>query len=67
LPATDPAVISVTVKDASTAADVLSALSRASIQLAHFSLGAPSLDDVFFSVTGHLADNPPAATEGASS
>lgn len=67
LPATDPAVISVTVKDASTAADVLSALSRASIQLAHFSLGAPSLDDVFFSVTGHLADNPPAPTEGASS
>ncbi len=36
LPATDPAVIAVTVADASAAADVLSALSRANIQLAPF-------------------------------
>jgi ABC-2 type transport system ATP-binding protein len=67
LPDTDPAVISITVADASAAADLLSALSNAKIQLAHFSLGAPSLDDVFFAVTGRLAENPSPATEGAAS
>jgi len=65
LPATDPTAISVTVADASAAADVLSALSRAEIKLAHFSLGAPSLDDVFFALTGHLAETPPAPNDGA--
>jgi ABC-2 type transport system ATP-binding protein len=48
----DPTAISVKVADASAAADVLRALSSASIQLRDFSLGTPSLDDVFFSLTG---------------
>lgn len=55
LPATDPALLSVTVPSASVAAEILSALSGANIKLSHFSLGAPSLDDVFFAVTGHVA------------
>ena len=38
------------------AADVLSALSRAKIQFTDFSLGAPSLDDVFFALTGRPAE-----------
>lgn len=46
------AAISVTVSGATAAADLLSALSRASIQVSDFSLGAPSLDDVFFALTG---------------
>jgi ABC-2 type transport system ATP-binding protein len=56
LPNTDPTAISVKVSDASAAADVLSALSRANIQLTDFSLGSPSLDDVFFTLTGRAAD-----------
>jgi ABC-2 type transport system ATP-binding protein len=58
LPNTDPTAISVKVKDAAAAADVLSALSRAKIMLSDFSLGTPSLDDVFFTLTGR-----PPATE----
>lgn len=52
LPNTDPTALSVKVTDASSAADVLSALSRAKIMLTDFSLGTPSLDDVFFTLTG---------------
>ena len=52
LPNTDPTAISVKVADASAAAELLSALSRAQIQLSDFSLGSPSLDDVFFTLTG---------------
>jgi ABC-2 type transport system ATP-binding protein len=68
LPNTDPTSISVKVADASVAAGVLSALSRANIALADFSLGTPSLDDVFFAVTGRPAETPEsdAAAEAAS-
>jgi len=52
LPNTDPIAISVTVSGASVAAEVLNALSSARIQLTDFSLGAPTLDDVFFTLTG---------------
>jgi ABC-2 type transport system ATP-binding protein len=52
LPPTDPLAFSIQVSDASVAADVLGALSRAGIHVADFSMGAPSLDDVFFALTG---------------
>jgi ABC-2 type transport system ATP-binding protein len=58
---TDPTALSVKVADAAAAANVLSALSDASIQLSDFSLGTPSLDDVFFTLTGR----PPAGDEAA--
>ena len=61
LPNTDPTAISVKVSGAPAAAEVLSALSNAHIQLTDFSLGAPSLDDVFFTLTGRAPE--PAATE----
>ena len=64
LPNTDPTSISIKVADATAAADVLSALSRANIRLVEFSLGAPSLDDVFFTLTGRAAEKP-AAADGA--
>jgi ABC-2 type transport system ATP-binding protein len=63
LPNTDPSAISVKVPDASAAADVLSALSGAKIRVSDFSLGAPSLDDVFFTLTGRPAE-PSAKAEG---
>jgi ABC-2 type transport system ATP-binding protein len=52
LPTTEPLAFSVKVSDVSKAADVLRALSNAKIDLADFSMGAPSLDDVFFALTG---------------
>jgi ABC-2 type transport system ATP-binding protein len=62
LPNTDPGAISVKVADAGAAADVLNALARAKIELTNFSLGTPSLDDVFFALTGR----PPGAESAAS-
>ena len=59
MPATDPTAFAVKLSDASLAADVLGALSRAKIQVTEFSLGAPSLDDVFFALTGHAAEDKP--------
>jgi ABC-2 type transport system ATP-binding protein len=56
LPPTDPSAFSIKVADASAAADLLGALSGADIQVADFSIGAPSLDDVFFALTGHGAE-----------
>ncbi len=61
LPSTDPTAISVKVSDASAASEVLKALAGAKIQLTDFSLGTPSLDDVFFALTGR----PPEAEPGA--
>jgi len=58
LPGADRTALSVKVVDAATAAEVLSVLSRGRIQIADFSFGAPSLDDVFFALTGR-----PAATD----
>jgi ABC-2 type transport system ATP-binding protein len=52
LPETDSGAISVKIADAAVAADVLGALSRAKIRITDLSLGAPSLDDVFFALTG---------------
>jgi ABC-2 type transport system ATP-binding protein len=54
-PTSEATAVSVGVSDAQMAADVLGALSRARIQLEDFSLGAPTLDDVFFALTGHPA------------
>jgi ABC-2 type transport system ATP-binding protein len=60
---TDPTALSVKISGAAAAADVLGALSRAKIELSDFALGAPSLDDVFFALTGR----PPAADAAARS
>jgi ABC-2 type transport system ATP-binding protein len=59
LPQTDPSAFCLKVADASVAAEVLGALSRANIPLTDFSLGTPSLDDVFFALTGRPAEEKP--------
>jgi ABC-2 type transport system ATP-binding protein len=61
LPASDPAAFAIKVADASVAAELLGRLARAQIQVADFSLGAPSLDDVFFALTGRPAEKESAA------
>ncbi|HWT25812.1 MAG TPA: ATP-binding cassette domain-containing protein [Solirubrobacteraceae bacterium] len=53
----DPAALSVAVADPERAADALGELSRAGVALADFSLGQPSLDEVFLALTGHPADD----------
>jgi ABC-2 type transport system ATP-binding protein len=65
LPPTDPSAFAIKVPDASAAADVLGALARAQIQVTEFSLGAPSLDDVFFALTGRAAEDKDKAKEAS--
>ena len=65
LPATDPTSVAVKVSDAVVAKDLLGALSDANIQFTNFSLGTPSLDDVFFALTGRPAED--VTKEGGSS
>jgi ABC-2 type transport system ATP-binding protein len=64
---TDPTSLTVKVADAAAAAELLSALSRANIPLSDFSLGTPSLDDVFFTLTGRppKKEPEPGAVEAA--
>ncbi|MFI6026179.1 ATP-binding cassette domain-containing protein [Amycolatopsis magusensis] len=59
----DPATLSVRVNDPEQAAQALIGLSRAGIRVTEYSLGQPSLDEVFLGLTGHKvdADQSPAA------
>ena len=55
-PEPDPAALSAPCADADRAAAAVSALSRAGVRVADFSLGQPSLDEVFLALTGHPAE-----------
>ncbi|HET9738455.1 MAG TPA: ATP-binding cassette domain-containing protein [Solirubrobacteraceae bacterium] len=52
----DPAGLSVQCADGDRGAEAVAALSRAGIRIADFSLGQPSLDEVFLALTGHTAE-----------
>ena len=52
----DPAALSVSCADPARAADGVSAVARAGLGIAEFTLGQPSLDEVFLALTGHLAE-----------
>lgn len=62
---TDPVALSAQVSDELRVADALAALSRGGIRIAEFSLGAPSLDEVFFALTGKPAATTSATEEAA--
>jgi ABC-2 type transport system ATP-binding protein len=53
----DPSAIAVPCGDAERAAEAVSELSNAGIHVADFSLGQPSLDEVFLALTGHTAED----------
>jgi ABC-2 type transport system ATP-binding protein len=53
----DPAALSAPCGDADRATEALAELSQAGIGVADFSLGQPSLDEVFLALTGHAADD----------
>jgi ABC-2 type transport system ATP-binding protein len=59
----DPAALSVSCSDAGRAAAGVDELSRAGLGIAEFSLGRPSLDEVFLALTGHPADDDGATLE----
>jgi ABC-2 type transport system ATP-binding protein len=52
----DPAALSAACADPGKAADAVSELTRSGVQVAEFSIGQPSLDEVFLALTGHPAE-----------
>jgi ABC-2 type transport system ATP-binding protein len=52
----DPAALSAPCATPDRAAEALSALSRSGVEIAEFSLGQSSLDEVFLALTGHPAE-----------
>ena len=53
----DPAALSAPCADPDRAAEAVAALSQAGVKIATFSLGQPSLDEVFLALTGHTAED----------
>ena len=53
----DPAALSAPCSDADRAAEAIAELARSDVQIAGFSLGQPSLDEVFLALTGHPAED----------
>jgi ABC-2 type transport system ATP-binding protein len=51
----DPAALTVSCADADRAVEAVAELSRRGVRIAGFSLGQPSLDEVFLALTGHPA------------
>jgi ABC-2 type transport system ATP-binding protein len=55
----DPAALSVQCAEADRGAEAIAGLTRAGVRVADFSLGQPSLDEVFLALTGHPAEAEP--------
>jgi ABC-2 type transport system ATP-binding protein len=55
----DPAALSAPCADADRGAEAVSALARSGVGIATFTLGQPSLDEVFLALTGHTAEEQP--------
>ena len=53
----DPAALSVACADADRAAGAVAELTRSGVRVANFSVGQPSLDEVFLALTGHVAEH----------
>jgi ABC-2 type transport system ATP-binding protein len=59
----DPAALSAPCANADRGAQAVAELSRSGIGIANFSLGQPSLDEVFLALTGHPAEEEPTEEE----
>jgi ABC-2 type transport system ATP-binding protein len=53
----DPAALSAPCADADRGAEAVAELARSGVRVAGFSLGQPSLDEVFLALTGHTAED----------
>jgi ABC-2 type transport system ATP-binding protein len=60
----DPTALSAACQDAERAADAVSELTGSGVRVAGFSLGQPSLDEVFLALTGHTAEDQTAGDDG---
>jgi ABC-2 type transport system ATP-binding protein len=60
----DPAALSASCADSDRAAEAVAELSRLGVRIGSFSLGQPTLDEVFLALTGHPAEDQ-AAEQGA--
>ncbi len=58
VPGSDALVIAARLNNAAQAADVLAALTQADVDVAEFSVGTPSLDEVFLALTGKTSEHP---------
>jgi ABC-2 type transport system ATP-binding protein len=58
----DPAALSVPVADPERASDAVASLFAAGVEVGNFSLGQPSLDEVFLALTGHPAEEEEGST-----
>ena len=56
LPVSEPTVVAARLERPGQAADVLNALSNSDVDVAEFSVGTPSLDEVFLALTGRPAE-----------
>ena len=59
----DPAALSAACADPDRAAEAVAELSRSGVRIAGFTLGQPSLDEVFLALTGHPAEEPAAQAD----
>ncbi len=57
--APDPAALSAACADGDRGAEAVAELARSGVRIAGFSLGQPSLDEVFLALTGHAAQEAP--------
>jgi daunorubicin/doxorubicin transport system ATP-binding protein len=58
LPVTDPTELAARLQTPAQAADVLAALTQNNVEVAEFSVGNPSLDEVFLALTGRTSEHP---------
>jgi ABC-2 type transport system ATP-binding protein len=58
LPASEPGEVVARLENPAQAAGVLFSLTEAGIEVAQFSVGSPSLDEVFLALTGRPAEEP---------
>jgi ABC-2 type transport system ATP-binding protein len=63
LPETEPGALAVKVDGEAQAHRVLAALAKGKVKVQGFNMGQPSLDDVFFALTGRPAEEPKAETK----
>ena len=61
----DPSVLSASCSDPDRAAEAVAELARSGVHVADFSLGQPTLDEVFLALTGHPAEPVPIEKEPA--
>jgi ABC-2 type transport system ATP-binding protein len=57
MPMTEPAELTARLESPAQAAEVLAALNRGNIEVAEFSVGNPSLDEVFLALTGRTSEH----------